>query len=65
MIIEPKCPKCGENIKVKINKVTMLELKIKQLEKEISELRAVMKFKENNSKPDYSDLFGVNGLFRG
>ena len=56
MTIEVKCKSCGEITKIK---ATKLEKRIHELEKEVRELRAVIKFKkENNSMPDvFKDIF--------
>lgn len=58
MIIEPTCNNCGKKIKVKVNKVDKLQARVKELEKELFQLKAIIKFKENNLKPNSSDLFG-------
>jgi len=55
MIIEVKCKHCGEITKIK---VTKLENRIVELEKELRELKAVIKYKEQNSRLNpFADIF--------
>jgi hypothetical protein len=63
MIIKPKCPECGAEIKISIKKVEKLEAYIKTLESNNKELRATLSLmKSSKPKDSFADMFGKFGL---
>jgi transcription initiation factor IIE alpha subunit len=44
--INPKCPKCGHELTVKLNIVDRLNAKIKELEKKLQNLKDIQSLKD-------------------
>jgi len=61
MIITPKCPHCGETVKIDVKKVDRLELENAELKKRITTLEFLAKIK-SDQKSSYDDLFKETGF---